>query len=942
MYKIKLNYMKQSDLKYSCLIAVVYFGMNVNAQVTPKDSIKEKKIEEVVMIGYGSQKKINVTGSIGVVSAKDLADKPNPNAMSSVQGKVAGVQITNAGSPGASPRVNIRGISTLSGDPVFVVDGILTDDISYLNSQDIESISLLKDPSSLAIYGSKASKGAIIVTTKSGRGKTTFNFNSYIGAKKITNIPKMVNRDQYIQLYNEKLINDTGSSAGSINASQYPADTNWFNEIFKTSLISSNDISASGSTDKIKYYLSLGYLKDGGNLDAGQGINSGNDFKRFTSKVNLSYKLTDKLTVGTNISWSQMRTNNSKNPTLLAYNSAPLYSPFKADGGYNYETLVNIANPRAELDLFRSKQKEDRFLVNIWGEYNIIDNLKFKINYTQDNRDYSLYNYSAATNYTGKPALSKLEKVVYQGRNYVLDNQFTFQKQLGKHNIDALLGFSLQQDRYNAIYASANNVRFDGNDSSLYFINGGTDYFVYDGQKTDGLDDRAQKRELTGYYARANYNYDGRYLLSGSIRRDASSNFTVGRGHWFYAVSGGWVISNESFMKDQNIFDLLKVRGSWGSLGNPDVPRDYTSRVTNFIDGAYFGGIGYPSATINTIIDPNIKWEVIKGTDVGLEMAFLKNKLKIDAAYYTKDTNDAVYSIKQPSISGATNPLTTNAYSFNNKGFEFNMSYNNNISENIKFGVYGNLTTIKNQITSVRNNSFNETGPYLFGDTITRLEAGQPVGSYYGFQVVGIFQNQAQVDAAPAQNGKTVGGFQFADTDGNGVVDAADKTFLGSPVPKFTYGFGFNLNVYNFDFAIDFQGVFGNKIYNYNREQRYGNESWDLDFYNNRWHGEGTSNEYPMVTNNQAIIRPNSFYVEDGSYFRIRNIQLGYTIPNNLLESLKIQKMRLYVSAQNPWTSFKYNGFSPEILNGDRVQSGVDNNIYPLSAIYSIGFNLTF
>jgi len=396
-------------------------------------------------------------------------------------------------------------------------------------------------------------------------------------------------------------------------------------------------------------------------------------------------------------------------------------------------------------------------------------------------------------------------------------------------------------------------------------------------------------------------------------------------------------------MSEQNFFNLLKLRASYGELGNPNVSRNFTQNVTIIGGGAYYGNNGYPATTIDTVIDPTIGWETTTGTDFGVEMAMLNNKLKIEATYYDKDSKDVVYGIFQGTLSGASNwrNYVTNAYSFNNKGFEISANYNKDISENVKLGFYGNFTTLKNKITEVYGGSFLETGASLFNNSIVRLQAGQAVGSYYGYQVEGVFQTDADA-AASGQTDAKAGWFKFADLDGNGVIDTRDKTFLGSPIPDGTYGFGFNLNVHNIDFAIDFQGVFGNEIYNYNREQRYGNESWDLDMYNNRWRGAGTSNTNAMITSNQSVILPSSFYVEDGSYFRIRNIQIGYNLPPNVAEALSVKKMRLYLSAQNPWTSFKYNGFSPEILNTDRVQMGIDNNIYPISAIYTMGMNLTF
>ncbi|GAB0156864.1 TonB-dependent receptor [Chryseobacterium sp. Alg-005] len=939
--------MKQRDLKYSCLIAVLYFGMNVNAQVTPQDTVaKEQKIEEIVLIGYGSQKKVNVTGSIATISAKDLADKPNANPISSVQGKVAGVQILNSGAPGGSPRVDIRGIGSLTGKTVFIVDGMITDDISFLSPQDIESMSILKDPSSLAIYGARASNGAVIIKTKTGKGKKpVFNFNSYLGIKTVTNVPDMVNSDQYIELYNEKLTNEGVTDPTKfLSRTNFPADTKWFKEILRNSIINSNDLSASGNLGKLNYYLSVGFLQDEGNLAAGSGINSGSGFNRFNSKVNLSYKITKNLTIGDNFTFSKMRTDVAQNPLLDAYSSPPVYAPINpSTGNYQYFTLVNITNPRAKLDLFRSQIREERLLNNVWAEYNFLKDFTLRISYTSDNINTNQYEYTPVSTYVPNPGKSKLITRDSRTRNYVWDNTLGWKKDFGKHNLELLAGFSRTRNSYAQAYAEALNVYYNGDNSSLEIANG-TDIYMttYDKGSRNVI---PYHDRIESFFGRLNYDYGGKYLINASIRRDGTSKYSENdRYRTFPAISAGWVISKENFMNDQNIFNLLKLRASWGKLGNPDVQRAYTLNTSIINAGAYYGSNGSPAQTIDQIIDPNIGWETTTGRDIGLEMALLNNKLKIEATYFDKDTKDVVYGIVQGTVSGATNwnNYITNAYSFNNKGFETSVSYDTKINENIRLGVYGNLTTLKNEITSVYGGSYLETGVSLFGNSIIRLEEGQSVGSYYGYQVVGVFQNPAEVSGWATQNGAKPGGFKFADIDGNGIIDARDKTFLGSPVPKGTYGFGFNMNLYDFDFAIDFQGVFGNKIYNYNREQRFGNESWDLDFYNNRWHGAGTSNTYAMATNDQSIILPNSFYVEDGSYFRIRNIQVGYNLPKAFANSLSITRLRLYVSAQNPWTSFKYNGFSPEILNTDRVQMGIDNNIYPISAIYTFGMNLTF
>ena len=937
--------MKQTNLKYSCLIAVLYFGMNVNGQVAPKDTVaKEQKIEEVVLIGYGTQKKENITGSIGLVTAKDLADKPNSNPLSSVQGKLAGVNITNTGTPGGSPRVDIRGVGSLTGNTVFIVDGMITTDISYLNPQDIESMSVLKDPSSLAIFGAQAANGAVIIKTKTGKGKPIYNVNSYIGFKKVTNIPKMVNSDQYIELYNEKLMNDNGSSAGSISRANFPADTDWYNEIFRTSIINANDFSATGSLGKLNYYGSVGYLQDQGNLAAGQGINSGSGFNRFNTKLNLSYKITDNITIGNNFSFSKMRTDISANPLLTAFIAPPIFSPINpSTGDYQYFDGYNIANPRAQLDLYRSQRREERLLNNVFGEVKFLKDFTARISYSSDSYSPSQYEFTPTLKYLpdDKETPSTLVTRNYRNRNYVWDNTINWKKSFGNHNFDVLAGFSRTRTSVSQDYWSARGVSYNGTNESLS-INNGTGLVHHIIDVPDLNVDQDQQR-IESFFGRLNYDYKGKYLINGSIRRDASSQVSVDRSRVFPAVSAGWVVSKEDFMSGQNVFNLLKLRASYGELGNPNIGRGYTANISQILGGAYFGNVGAPATTVDQFIDPNIGWETTTGKDVGIEMALFNNKLKIDAAYYDKDSKNVVYGVNQGTVSGAANwrNFITNAYSFNNRGFEVSVNYNTKLSDNVSFGVYGNFTSLKNEITSVYLDSYLETGASLFGNSIIRLEKGHAVGSYYGYDVAGVFQTDAEA-AASGQPGAKAGWFKFADQDGNGVIDTRDKTFLGSPIPKGTYGFGVNFNIYAIDIAVDFQGVFGNKIYNYNREQRYGNETWDLDMYNNRWNGAGTSNTNSMITSNQLIIAPNSFYVEDGSYIRIRNIQVGYNLPKSLANALSVTKLRLYVSAQNPWTSFKYNGFSPEITNTDRVQMGIDNNIYPISAIYTMGMNLTF
>lgn len=645
--------MRKNYVKLPLLIAAIYFGGNLHAQSTQDTISKENKIEEVVVVGYGTQRKENVTGSIGIVTAKDLADKPNANPLNSVQGRLAGVNVVTSGTPGGSPRVDIRGVGSLSGNTVFIVDGMLTEDISFLNPQDIESMSVLKDPSSLAIFGAKAANGAVIIKTKSGKGKPVFNLNSYLGIKTVTNVPKMVNADQYIELYNEKLINDNGSSAGSISRADFPADTDWFKEILRTSIINSNDFSASGSLGKLNYYGSVGYLQDEGNLAAGQGINSGTGFNRFNTKLNLSYKITDNITIGNNFSYSKTRTDVAQNPLLNARNAPPLFDPMNpTTGSYQFFNGYSIANPRAQLDLYRSQVRQDRMLNNVFAEIKFLKDFTFRSSYTLDNYSPSQYEYTPAITYTPQPSLSNLVTRNNRYRNYVWDNTINWKKSFGSHNLELLGGFSRIRDSRSEEVRTAKNVVYNGTNESLN-IGDGTDIFYYNdtAPASGGRPEATQdQRRIESFFGRVNYDYAGKYLLNASVRRDATSQVSTDRYKTFPAVSIGWVVSKEGFMSEQNVFNLLKFRASYGELGNPNVTRKYNQTVTVIGGGAYYGNNGYPASTIDEVIDPSIGWETTVGTDFGVEMAFLNNDLKVEGTYFNKESKDVVYGENESSF----------------------------------------------------------------------------------------------------------------------------------------------------------------------------------------------------------------------------------------------------------------------------------------------------
>jgi TonB-linked SusC/RagA family outer membrane protein len=921
-----------SFLGYKTQLVAASAGMTVSMQPATTD------LNEVIVIGYGTQRKADVTGSIAVVSEKELRDKPNANAVSSLQGKVAGVLISNSGKPGEAPGVSIRGVGSIAGNNVlYVVDGVLTDNITYLNPNDIESMSLLKDASSAAIYGIRAANGVIVISTKLGKKggeeKIKFSYDSNVGFSKPTNVLDLAGSEDYVRLYNQKLLFEGNANPDDqlVLADFNGVDTDWFDEILKeSSFTQSHNIGMTGASEKTRYSVGLGYFTQEGILDANKGVSSGDDYKRVTARFNGVYDVTSKFRIGVNTAYYKFDSNDAASPFYQARTALPLVPVLNADGTYGTQSSLGTAgniNPRYTLDIFRGKTKGTRTLMSGFAEYDIIKGLTYKLNYSRDYTSVDNYQYSSEhiNLENGSPTQSKLTNRHDTFENVLWENTLTWTKEIDKHRIVLLAGYSRQQNRTFAIRGAAENVPFNGDDSTLY-LNLGTPTTI---EFPDG--DEASKTRMQSYFGRLQYAYNDKYLLNATIRKDGTSAYNFSgnqRSATFPSVGLGWIISKESFMDNSGI-DFLKLKASWGKLGNASVPRQF-DEVASSQPGAFFG---VPSQLANAIsvtqlVDPTISWEIITETDFGVEAKIFKNRLSLEAGYYNRETTDAVFDITIPPLSGLGTRVFTNAGSFVNKGLELTVNWSDRASDKFSYSIYGNLSTIDNEITEVLGGSFFNTGPGLFGNTIKRWEQGQDVGSYYGFEVEGVNQ--------------TTGALEFKDLDGNGAIDEQDKTFLGSPIPEVVYGFGLSMNYSNLDFSLDFQGVAGNEIYNFNRNSRFGNENWDQDFADNSWTPTNPSNTYPVANSDQNSSRPSSFYVEKGDYFRVRNIQIGYTLPSSFLSKAKLERVRFYLSAQNPFTSFKYNGFSPELGKQPISDSGIDNNVYPLSGVYSFGINLNF
>ena len=911
-------------------------------------------MDQIVVVGYGTQRKIDVTGSVSQIKGDEIAKQASINPISALQGKLAGVQITNSGAPGASPQIRIRGLGTVYGSssPLYVVDGVWFDDISFLNPADIESISVLKDASSEAIYGVRAANGVVLVTTKKGRGQTTVNYSGYVGVQKVTNQVEMANGTQYATLINEMNVANGGSAPFS-NPDSYGVGTNWFDVILRPALITNHHISVGGGTERSTFNFSVGYLKQ-------EGIVEGHEYDRLTARLQNDFTVSRFLKLGYTAVVEGSKSDDIPGGIFYkAFTAAPVVPVYYDDGSYgdpaDYPIGSATNNPKTQLDFFDQVSKNYRATGNVYGEVKILKNLNFRSSFGGEFGEGEVLNYNPVyynplTNPTLFPQgntiqfnnTSKLSVSRAQVRNWILENTLTYDRRFGDHDVKFLVGQSAQRYKSYNISATADNVPRTS-DGDLYLTLGPN---TTANPRT--VSDGGALATYASYFGRLNYSFLRKYLLTLSLRADGSSKFE-GDERWGYfpSIGAGWVISDEDFMETQEIFDHLKLRGSWGKVGNASVPANLAVQLIDRKAGftAIFGGQPNPGASITSIVPPIIFWEKGIGTDIGLEGTLLDRKLNFEIDWYNRKTEQAIFDIPViGSLGLGGSSIRGNQADFENSGWEFTLGWKDDINKNFDYSLNGNFSINNNKVLSVvtGNNPIYAGGAAATGGQLsTRTVAGEPIGQYFGLLTNGIFQNQSQITGSAQPNAKP-GDFRYVDMNKDGVINALDRIVLGNPNPKYSYGLNTNFNFMQFDLTLDFQGVAGVEIYNANKGLRFGSENFSKDFFDNRWHGDGTSDEYPSANiGGGTNYIPNSWYVEDGSYFRVRNAQLGYTLPRSLTSSWKIERVRFYVNAQNALNFFKYTGFTPEV-GGGPTNAGIDNGIYPLSATYNFGVNVSF
>lgn len=950
-------------------------------------------LDEVVVVGYGVQKKSVVTASIAKVSADDLASTAPVRMDNALKGLASGVTVTSSsGQPGAAAQIRVRGVGTIrtengAADPLYIVDGMpLEGGLDYLNPNDIASIEVLKDAASGAVYGARAANGVILVTTKTGKiGKTKVTYDFSYGWQSAWKKRDVLNASEYALMINEGAIN-AGIAPKFSDPYSYGQGTNWQDEVFNNNApMMNHQVSVSGASEKVNYLFSLGfYTQDGivgGNFDR-------SNYERLTLRSNTQYTLFDEskernwlnsLKVTSNLSYARIKSTNfddnstwgtplgsalALSPILNVYDETeeaikaqfdkygttaeytPVYDPrngklFSIPGEFG-----EMSNPIAKLSLPGDKHWSHKFVANFSAELQLWDNLKFKTSYGADLSFWGydgyrpLYYLRSGESSTQSSAYSRKE----DGTVWQLENVLMYDKSIDKHSFSVLLGQSAKKSSGSYLYGSRNNIT----NYSRPYIDASTGLAANADRDAAGAP--SVDATLASIFARASYNYDERYMLQVTVRRDGSSRFGPNN-HYavFPSFSLGWNLTNEKFMnKRPNWLTTTKIRLSWGKNGNENIGNFKYTVLTSPGNNAIFGSSEnvINGVKASGLANPDLKWEESEQLDFGLDFSFFNNALTFTADYYKKKTNGMLMEMNIPFYVGEAKPIG-NVGKMENSGIELEAAYKFRVSD-WNFRVSANASYLKNKLIEYGNESGWENLDSFQGTgDISRAENGKPFPFFYGYKTAGIFQNTDEVKAYKNDKGELLqptavpGDVRFVDVDGNGIIDANDRTDIGKGMPDWTFGFNLGVSWKNFDLNMMWQGTAGNDIYDATRRTDIATSnlpSWML----NRWTGEGTSNRIPrFVQGDNVNWQSSDLYVYDGSYLRLKNIQLGYTLPAALTQKVFISSLRFYVAAENLFTFTKYHGFDPEISSGG-TSLGIDYGVYPQARVWTIGASLSF
>ncbi len=936
-----------------------------------KLSAEQYVLDELVVVGYGTTKKSNVLGAVSKVNNAELTKMPVAGIDQAIQGRVAGVQVTqNTGAPGEGVSVRIRGAGSInsSNNPLYIVDGIpAADALNILSPSDIENITVLKDASAAAIYGSRANNGVVLITTKKGvKGKTKITYRGQTGIQQATRLTKMVNTSDYITIYNEAATNDNAiqptlqrALITAEDAARFD-DVNYVNELLQTAPVNSHELSVSGGNETTNFMISSSFFDQ-------KGIIKNTGYTRGTVRLDVNTEANKWLTIGLSMlagvsdndligssgdgyggnGGSVVRYAFFRNPAIPVkfddgtyvdrpseYFGNPVFDSFLGDG----------YNPIGMADYNENNRNDKSYLGKAYLTAKITEKLKFTTNFGLDNRNTDTRRFNRSWGTSNRVnGVNSLNVSSESATNWTINNLLNYETNFGEsHNLSAMVGFEAIKNSGKALYAS--DMDFPIQQEELIFIGNGL------GTKITSQSEYAST--LASFFGRVNYDYKGKYYLSGTLRRDGSSRFTK-ENKWgtFYSLSAGWALKKENFLKDVSWLENLKLRAGYGAIGNQEIGLyAYSDRISPYYDYP-FGNIANSGYAQSALGNDNLKWETSFQYNAGIDAEIWKGALSFSLDYFYKVTENMLVKAPNPPSVGYAESAWINSGSVLNTGVELEALYRQT-KQKWGYSIGGNLTFLHNEVLKLDAPLFG--GRVDTGIFATKTDVGQPIGAFYLLEMDGIFQNQTDIllSAFQGDNIKP-GDVKFKDQNGDGYIDNNDRKYLGSAIPKLIAGINLAANYKNFDVSLFFQGAYGNKIYvqvNQDIEGYYRGFTVTQRYFDERWTGEGTSNTQPRASwvakSNNA--RPSSRFLEDGSYLRLKNLQFGYTIPENVLQVTGLNNARIYVSGTNLLTFTKYPGLDPEMTvsdnskgEGDRAD-GIDWGTYPSAMTIMFGIDITF
>ncbi|WP_430815071.1 SusC/RagA family TonB-linked outer membrane protein [Carboxylicivirga sp. RSCT41] len=905
-------------------------------------------LDEVVVVGYGIQKKSDVTGAISSVKSEELVKRDVASVEQALQGQIAGVTVTQgSGTPGSTPNVTIRGLGSLSNTtPLYVVDGMMMDDISHLNSKDIESTQVLKDASASAIYGSRGANGVIIITTKKGvAGQGKVAFSGYYGVQNFRHTPELTTASEWAMLNNEARL-AAGMEPDYPDPAALGKGTDWLDAVTNENApIQSYDLSFSGGTEKSTYFISGQYFDQ-------EGIINNTEYNRLSVRVNSEHKVKDWLTIGENISVTNsnqstvLEGDEWNNLLITPLNMEPVTPVYNEDGSYAASNN-QVNNPVAAIDNTNDNREEFRVLGNVYANVNLLKGLVFKTNFGADlsfNED-DTYNPIYFVSLTDRNEMNSLAKGHDRGTLLTWSNTLNYSRTFNSnHDVSAMIGTEYLKRKYE--YDGITVTDFPTDDEDYRIIDNSRN--AHQGNTYGSFIEDNQ----ISYLARLNYSYGGRYLLTVNFRADGSSKFGDAEKWGYYpSFSAGWRIVEESFMEGVDWISNLKLRAGWGQIGNQAALTPYRQTTTASAGQNYVFGnpqVITSGTAFNSIGNNEIMWETVESTNVGLDFGFFRGKLSGSAEYYIKNTRDMLLTPPTPSQTGIVDYPWQNTGEMENTGMELELNWRSKIGQ-VEYSLGGNVTTINNEVVSLGSSTHVDDNDFRSSGFVNRTVVGRPISNFYGLVAEGLFQTQDEINeyyknaADGVPSSVKPGDIRYRDADGDGVYD---YDFIGSPIPEFTYAINGNVSYKGIDFSFLLNGVYGIDVYNgpgYYQlsSMAYWNNSKEML---NRWTGAGSTNDprHPrMNAKDSHNTRISSRYVEDGSFLRIQNVQLGYTLPGSIVNKLKLETLRVYVSGQNLYTFTEYTGYDPEV-GGYGTAIGLDRATYPIPRTITFGMNLSF